>query len=110
MKVYCYSIYDIKSGVYSNPFYAPTHGAAIRTVQDAANDMNTSLARHPADFILYCVGSFETSDGILQHLEHREHVIDIAALVHQHKPTMPLFDVRTDQPGEYKANTSKETV
>lgn len=87
-----YSIYDIKSAVYQNPFWALTHGSATRIVQDAANDVNTSLARHPADYILYCVGSFDPASGILSPLEHREHVVDVAALIHLHKPQMPLFN------------------
>lgn len=91
MIVNAYSIFDTKSLVYSNPFYAVTDGAAIRIVSDAANDMNTSLGKHPADFILYKVGSFNDGNAVLQNLDPREHVIDLIALVHQHKPAMPLF-------------------
>lgn len=92
MIVNAYSIFDTKSLVYSNPFYAVTDGAAIRVVSDAANDMNTSLGKHPADFILYKVGSYNDASGVLQTLDPREHVIDLIALVHLHKPAMPLFE------------------
>lgn len=108
MKINAYSIFDIKSLVYSNPFYAPTHGAAMRIVQDTASDLNTSLGRHPADFIVYCVGFFDTATGILEHLEHREHVIDVAALVHLNKPAMPLFDKKPEVRVAYGPNSESD--
>lgn len=97
MKTKAYSIYDVKSLTYSSPFYAPTHGAAIRIVQDAANDMNNQLGRHPADFVLYCVGEFDDQSAMLWKLDPREHVIDIVALV-QPQPAGPLFS-ETKQEG-----------
>lgn len=96
MIVNCYSIFDTKSLTYSNPFYAPTDGAAVRIVSDASNDMNTSLGRHPADYVLYKVGSFNDANGILQHLDPREHVIDVVALVHAYKPGGDLFGKNID--------------
>lgn len=91
MKSNAYTLYDVKSLTYSNPFYAPTHGAAIRIVQDAAQDPNTSLGRHPADFILYCVGSFDDQSAMLWKLDPREHVVDVVSLV-QSKPQPDLFN------------------
>lgn len=97
MKVNAYTIYDVKSLHYSNPFYAPTHGAAIRIVSDAAQDPQNSLSRHPADYVLYCVGSYDDSNGIFQAMDPKEHVIDVVALVHS-RPTQPdMF-----KPGENK--------
>lgn len=91
MKVNAYTLYDVKSLTYSNPFFAPTHGAAIRIVSDAARDMNTSIARHPADYVLYCVGSYDDQSGMLWKLDPREHVIDVIALV-QGAPQSDLFE------------------
>lgn len=81
MRVSAYSIFDTKSLVYSNPFYAPTHGAAIRIVTDAARDPNSQLSRHPADFVLYCVGNYDDSNGIFLPVDPKEHVVDIVALI-----------------------------
>lgn len=91
MIVNAYSIYDNKSLVYSNPFFAPTDGAAIRIVSDASNDMNTSLGRHPGDYVLYKVGYYDDASGILNHLDPKQHVIDVVALVHAYKPAGDLF-------------------
>lgn len=91
MIVNAYSIYDLKSLVFHNPFYAPTNGAALRIVQDVANDLNTSIGRHPQDYVLYRVGSYNDADGVYQTLDIREHVIDVAALITL-KPTGDLFN------------------
>lgn len=81
MRVKAYTIFDTKSLTYSNPFYAPTHGAAIRITSDAAHDGNSQLSRHPADFILYCVGEYDDNSGIFLPLDPREHVVDVIALI-----------------------------
>lgn len=81
MRNSAYSIFDTKSLVYSNPFYALTHGAAIRIVTDAARDPNSQLSRHPADFVLYCVGVYDDQNGIFSPLDPKEHIVDIVALL-----------------------------
>lgn len=77
----CYSIYDRKALVYSPPFYAVNHGAAIRMVTDAVADPNTSLARHPADYVLYCVGAWDDAKGRLHAVDPLDHVIDVISTV-----------------------------
>lgn len=90
-----YSIYDSKALSYSPPFYAVAHGQACRNVMDAAADPNTSLARHPADYQLFCVGRFDDQSGQLLPGD-REHVSDVVALAP--RPAAPLFpDI--DKPG-----------
>lgn len=81
MKINAYTIFDSKALTYSAPFFAGTHGEAMRIVQDVANDLNTNVGRHPADFTLLCVGSFDNSSGIVLSADHREHISDIVSLV-----------------------------
>lgn len=101
----CYSIYDIKAQIYSPPFYALTDGAACRIVQDSLSG-DTSLARHPADFIIYKVGTFSDDTGYLEKLTPREHVRDVISLV----PPMPKpFDFMNGAPTVAKTATDKET-
>lgn len=75
----CYSIYDRKALVYSPPFYAVNHGSAIRMVTDTVSDPNTSLSRHPADYVLYHVGQWDDAKGLLAPLNIMDHVIDVIA-------------------------------
>lgn len=58
-----YSLYDVKVSTFGNPFCAQSDGAAVRMVIDAASDPNTMLYKHPADFILYFLGTFDEDTG-----------------------------------------------
>ena len=61
----CYSIFDSKAESYSPPFFAGSDGLACRMVSDAASDPGTTLFKHPADFTLYRLGSFDPVSGLI---------------------------------------------
>lgn len=90
MMLRAYSIFDNKALVYNPPFFAPTNGAAVRIMADTANDMSTSIGRHPNDYILYCVGHYDDSNGMMTPYSPLEHVIDAVSLV-TIKPKGDLF-------------------
>lgn len=100
MQQYAYTLYDAKSLVYSPPFYAPAHGAAVRMVMDLVTDKNTSVGRHPADYTLFCVGRFDDAAGQLLPFDVREHISDVLPLVP--RPPSPLFD-RSEDGRDYVA-------
>lgn len=54
-----YSIFDTKTGSYSQPFYSPSKGDAIRTFIDLANDKHIQIGKHPEDFTLFEIGEFD---------------------------------------------------
>lgn len=93
MMLRAYSIFDNKALVYHQPFFAPTNGAAVRMFQDTANDTNTSIGRHPADYILYCVGHYDDQTGAMSPYSPVEHVVDAVALL-RIQPKGDLFDHR----------------
>lgn len=87
MIIKAYSVYDRKALIYNAPFYAPTDGAAVRIVQDAANDPNSQLGRHPTDYVLFFVGEYDDQKGLLAAQSPLVHVMDIAAMV-QEQPSL----------------------
>lgn len=76
-----YTLYDNKSLTYSPPFFAVAHGAAARLVADLASDLQTSVGRHPADYVLFCIGVFDDASGRLLPNDVREHITDVTTLV-----------------------------
>lgn len=76
-----YSIFDIKSRAYGLPFFAVNDATAKRIVSDAAQDMNTSLGRHPADFILYRIGTFDNEAPRIIGFDAKEHIADVISLL-----------------------------
>lgn len=90
MMLNCYSIYDLKALQYHPPFYASTDAQAMRSMADLANDLNTNVGRHPADYVLYCVGTYNDQNGQLQPLTPLRHVADAWSLVKQAPELFPV--------------------
>lgn len=106
MLVHAYTIYDCKALIYSPPFFAGTHGLATRMVADAANDLSSNLGRHPADFTLYCIGTFDDASSRLLPFDVREHVSDVLPLVRSNAQR-DFFTESAPKPnsnGEVKSN------
>lgn len=89
MRLNAYSIYDNKALQYQAPFFTSTDGAAVRAFSDLANDSNTTIGRHPGDYMLYCVGIYDDQNGLFQSHSPLIHVVDAIALV---KVTPDLFN------------------
>lgn len=81
MLLRAYTLHDVKALTYSPPFFQHNNGLAVRMLTDLVNDNNTSVGRHPADFRLYCVGSYDDSTGKLIPLDIIEHVMDAVSCV-----------------------------
>lgn len=65
MPLKMYSIYDKKAASYGTPFFMLTDGAAMRAVIDTARDPSTTLYRHPGDFTLVKICSFDEITGLV---------------------------------------------
>lgn len=89
MLLRAYTLHDVKALNYSPPFFQHNDGLAIRMLSDLVADMNTSVGRHPADFKLYCVGSYDDTNGRLIPLNIIEHVMDAISCV---PPQRDLFN------------------
>lgn len=69
MYLKAYTILDTKTGAYSQPWFFPTDGAALRAIIELGNDKDSLVGRNPADFVFYSIGGFDDSTGMLQQLE-----------------------------------------
>lgn len=59
-----FSVFDEKAATFSAPFFLPSQGEAIRMFGDLVHDPKTSISRHPGDYKLYSVGSFDQQSGV----------------------------------------------
>lgn len=80
MLVHAFTIYDRKVLVYHTPFFALNDAAAMRMVADLVADKNTTVGRHPEDFVLYSCGSYNDGNGELV-ARPLVHVADAASFV-----------------------------
>lgn len=64
-----YSIMDLQVGHFTQPFYAPSHGAALRMFADHVNDPQTMASKHPEDFMIAYLADFDDEQGRFTPLE-----------------------------------------
>lgn len=59
------SIKDSASDLFGRPFYTQALGQATRSFRDEVNrkELNNDLNKHPDDFTLYHLGSFDDNSG-----------------------------------------------
>lgn len=67
----CYSIYDVNMG-YLAPVVQDNDAVAMRNFENACCDKSSIFHTHCGDFLLFCVGSFDTSTGDLVACEPRK--------------------------------------
>lgn len=65
MKTLAFSVYDEKVQAFNAPFFQATVGQAVRSFSDIVNDAESTIHRHPADYVLYQVGEFDDKDASL---------------------------------------------
>lgn len=66
MMLLAFAFLDTKVGAYTAPFFMPHRGQAIRAASELAGDRQTTIGRHPADFSLVELGTFDDATGVLQ--------------------------------------------
>lgn len=60
-----YALLDEKAQAFSVPWFVASEGLALRALSDLVADNNTTVGRHPRDFVLYQVGTFDDHLGEL---------------------------------------------
>lgn len=63
MKLLIFTVYDIKAAAYLPPFYLNTSGQALRSFIDTVNDPAHHFNKHPEDYLLYKLGTFDDGDA-----------------------------------------------
>lgn len=61
------AIKDQKAEYFMDPQTYKTIGEAERTFQQIANDPKTLVHTNPEDFVLFHIGEFDTSKGVVHH-------------------------------------------
>jgi hypothetical protein len=65
MRLFAYSIYDVKAQVFHRPFFQQSDGQAVRTFSDIAVDPESEIGKHPEDYSIFRIGEFEDENAAL---------------------------------------------
>lgn len=58
-----FAVYDLKAKAFMQPFFSPMVATGIRAFSVAVNDPTTLISKHPEDFVLFHLGSFDDEIG-----------------------------------------------
>ncbi len=61
-----FTIYDEKAKAYLPPFTLPTTPMAVRSFADCVNNPEHAFGRHPQDFTLFDLGSFDDAKALFE--------------------------------------------
>lgn len=61
-----FTIYDEKAEVFLPPFFVPTLGIALRAFTDTINSKDHQFGKHPADYTIFQLGSFDDATAELE--------------------------------------------
>lgn len=64
MKLEIFAVYDSAVQAYMQPMFFRSKGEAIRALQSAVSDGSTQFCKTPADYTLFCFGSFDDNSGV----------------------------------------------
>lgn len=54
-----FTVYDSKAGAYLSPFMFSSKGEALRAFVDAVNDEKSLFYKHPEDYTLFEIATFD---------------------------------------------------
>lgn len=80
-----YAIIDTASGVYDGPFKGLSDGQMIRTFTDIAVDPEHPVGKHPEDFSLIKVGTWNEGTGELEDLQNMTMITGLEAVAESRK-------------------------
>jgi len=58
-----FSLFDKKALTFGSPFYYKHKGEALRFVQGILSNVDSAIAKHPADFTVYLLGTMDIISG-----------------------------------------------
>lgn len=60
------SVFDVAAGVFARPFFVASKGLAVRSFQDEVARVaeDNPMYKHPADFRLFYLGTFDDNSGM----------------------------------------------
>lgn len=68
-----FTVFDLKSEAYLQPFFLDTLGQAKRAITDCVNDPNHQFGKHPSDYTLHELGTYDDSTGLFNTQKQMTH-------------------------------------
>lgn len=94
MRLRAFCIYDQKAKAYMSPFFMGEVGQATRAFTDMAASADHLIGKHPEDYVLFEVGSFDDHTGLIAPFATPELVISALQVLPGAGEHPDLFEVK----------------
>lgn len=74
------AVKDVKAGHYAKPVAVPTDAVGVRAFADAVNDSSSEYFKHPEDYEIWNIGTYDDNTGELVASQPRQLANAIALL------------------------------
>lgn len=108
LKGFC--LMDTKVQAFMPPFFLAHVGHAIRACAELASDLNTTVGRHPGDFVLYEVCYFDDQTGDVHRLDLVINHGPVLAFVNPQQHGTVIVPERGPEVGVVSQVTDSETL
>lgn len=68
MKLVIVAVRDSAMDAYARPFFVPNTATAVRSFKDEVQNEQSPMSKHPEDYALWELGTFEEDDGKFENL------------------------------------------
>lgn len=68
MEHHVFTVHDAKAEAFLPPFCLHQIGMAVRAFADAVNGADHQFAKHPEDYVLFRIGTFDDAKGVIDTL------------------------------------------
>jgi len=72
MQIKLFIVHDSKAAAYLPPFNLPTTEMAIRTFTDTVNDKQHAFWKHPEDYTLFEIATYDDATGTITTLQSKK--------------------------------------
>ena len=73
MKFQLFSVFDSMAENFNTPMFVAAKGIAIRAFDDQANNPESQINKHAADYTLFFIGEFDDSTGQITSVKPQSH-------------------------------------
>lgn len=67
-----FALYDSKAKVFGPPFYYSERGQAIRELKDVVESKKGMVGKHPEDFVMYQISTYDDNTGEFKNVNPHE--------------------------------------
>jgi len=88
-----FAILDVKAAAYGLPFFLDTVGIALRSFSDVCADQRSVISKHPQDYSMYHIGTFDPCSSQLTSLPQPVFVCSALQMIEQLRSSARLVSV-----------------